>query len=177
MSTSMPFSGTAPLLLFVAKATLLLIAALVATIPLRRATAGARHLVWLAAVVGVLSLPLLSRFDSLRLGVLPSAVAFDVDRGDAVVRAVMAQTVRPSAEKATPRLAPMPSPRHPESPPPAPSFAPRSPTSDATPISLLSTVALIWSVVALAFVGWLIAGTISVRRIVAEARELTSPDW
>ena len=176
MTTSMPFSGTAPLLLFVAKATLLLIAALVATIPLRRATAGARHLVWLAAVVGVLSLPLLSRFDSLRLGVLPRALAFDVDRGNAVVRAVMAQTAR-SSDDAVARLAPMPSPRRAESPALAPTFAPRSPTSDATPISLLSTLALIWSVVALAFVGWLIAGTISVRRIVAEARELTSPDW
>jgi hypothetical protein len=72
MTTSLPFSGTASLLLFVAKATVLLIAALIATVPLRRATAGSRHLVWLAALVGVLALPLLSRVDSLRLGVLPA---------------------------------------------------------------------------------------------------------
>ena len=49
-----PFSGMGPLLLFLAKATVLLVAASVAMIPLRRGTAGARHLVWQAALVGVL---------------------------------------------------------------------------------------------------------------------------
>src|SRR5215467_4380900 len=68
----MPFSGTGALILFLAKATLVLVAALVATISLRRSTAGARHLVWLTALVGVLALPLLSRIPSLKVGVLPS---------------------------------------------------------------------------------------------------------
>src|SRR5215213_1433128 len=70
-----PFSGVLPLALFLAKATLLLVLALVATSTLRRGTAGARHLVWLAALVGVLALPLLSRIESLRVGVLPSGLA------------------------------------------------------------------------------------------------------
>ena len=65
------FSGTTPLLLFVAKATLLLLAAFVATTTLRRSTAGARHLVWLTALVGVLALPLLE-IPALQIGVLPS---------------------------------------------------------------------------------------------------------
>src|SRR5215510_16323887 len=68
----MPFSGTGPLVLFLAKATLLLVAALVATMTLRRSTAGARHLVWLAALVGVLALPVLSRISALQFGILPS---------------------------------------------------------------------------------------------------------
>src|SRR6476619_3931709 len=68
----MPFSGAGPLFLFLAKATLLLVAALVATASLRRSTAGARHLVWLAALVGVLALPVLSKIPALRVGVLPN---------------------------------------------------------------------------------------------------------
>src|SRR5215217_8272978 len=74
-TTNLPFSGALPLVLFVAKATLLLVMALVATSTLRRGTAGARHLVWLAALVGVLALPLLSRIESLRVGILPSRLA------------------------------------------------------------------------------------------------------
>src|SRR5262249_10780076 len=68
---SMPFSGAGPLALFIAKATFLLIAALLATFSLRRSTAGARHLVWLAALVGVLALPVLSRIPALQLPMLP----------------------------------------------------------------------------------------------------------
>src|SRR5690242_2830970 len=69
------FSGATPLLLFLAKATLLLVAALVGTMTLRRSTAGARHLVWLAALVGVLALPLLARIPALQIGILPTRMA------------------------------------------------------------------------------------------------------
>src|SRR3954462_7029717 len=69
------FSSTGPLLLFLAKATLVLIAAIAATFLLRRGTAGERHLVWLAALVGVLALPLLSRIPALQLGILPRGLA------------------------------------------------------------------------------------------------------
>src|SRR6185503_15452671 len=76
MSFTLPFSSTGPLILFVAKATLLLVAALVAAASLRRSTAGARHLIWLAALVGVLALPVLSRVQSLHLDILPSSLGF-----------------------------------------------------------------------------------------------------
>ena len=178
MTTSLPFSGAASLLLFVAKATLLLIVALIATVPLRRATAGSRHLVWLAALVGVLALPLLSRVDSLRLGVLPSAMAFDgesaVDRASPAPALAIAPAV--PSEDVAPAFAPTPAARRLESTAPVPKLAGVAP-SDLASVSLLSTMALIWSVVALVLVGWLVVGTISVRRIVADARELTSPDW
>src|SRR5581483_6236288 len=71
------FSGAVPLALFVIKATLVLCAALVGAATLRRSTAGARHLVWLAALVGVLALPVLSRIPALHLGVLPTALVDD----------------------------------------------------------------------------------------------------
>ena len=178
MTTSLPFSGAASLLLFVAKATLLLIVALIATVPLRRATAGSRHLVWLAALVGVLALPLLSRVDSLRLGVLPSAMAFDGERAVDRATPAPALAIAPAvpSEDVAPAFAPTPAARRLESTAPVPKLAGVAP-SDLASVSLLSTMALIWSVVALVLVGWLVVGTISVRRIVADARELTSPDW
>src|SRR5690348_16262974 len=72
---ALPFTGVFPLVLFLAKATLLLFAAFVGTMWLRNGTAGSRHLIWLAALVGVLALPLLSRIPALHFGVLPEALA------------------------------------------------------------------------------------------------------
>ena len=179
----MPFSGTVPLLLFLAKATLLLVAALVVTIPLRRSTAGARHLVWLAVLVGVLALPVLSRIELLRLGVLPSRLAPSTS-----VVPELAMTITPRA------AVPAPPPIVVAEVPPAAAPAPRAlavaplpnqESAAATPIlaggsltySMLAIIAVVWSAIALALVGWLAAGAIAVRRIVDDARELTSPDW
>src|ERR1051325_5758691 len=109
----MPFSGTVPLVLFIAKATLLLLAALVATAALRRSTAGARHLVWLAALVGVLALPVLSRVPSLHLEILPSSLGAALDAPDAApampeVAVQPARAVRPARPErpALPAVAP-----------------------------------------------------------------------
>src|SRR6059058_3779267 len=76
---ALPFPGILPLVLFLAKATLLLCAAFAGTMWLRNSTAGARHLVWLAALVGVLALPLLSRIPALRVGLLPDMLASSPD--------------------------------------------------------------------------------------------------
>src|SRR5262249_33691577 len=56
---------------WVLKATALLVAALAATSVLRRASAGARHLVWLATLAGVLGIPAVAPWAPLRLAVLP----------------------------------------------------------------------------------------------------------
>ena len=105
------FAGTGPLLLFVAKATLVLIAALGATFLLRRGTAGERHLVWLAALVGVLALPVLSRISALQLGILPSrlapAVAPSTDGPRTIViaeSALIAGRGAPSAKRTRPSV-------------------------------------------------------------------------
>ncbi|HTE48132.1 MAG TPA: M56 family metallopeptidase, partial [Gemmatimonadaceae bacterium] len=163
-TVDLPFSGAVPLLLFLAKATLLLVVALLVTIPLRRSTAGARHLVWLAVLVGVLALPLLSRVSALRVGVLPSRFA---------------NTPTPVAASPSENVAAVMSPA-PLAPKPA-----KEQIASAAPVlaggsvtySILTIVAVLWSAIALTLVGWLVAGAMSVRRIVNEARELTSPDW
>jgi beta-lactamase regulating signal transducer with metallopeptidase domain/HEAT repeat protein len=171
MPSNMPFSGALPLLLFVAKTTLLLVTALVATASLRRGTAGARHLVWLAALVGVLALPLLSRIQSLRLGVLPSnlgvssvlspvgeaSLSRSVLEAPKTVIAPRQHVTRSPSERAEPVIT--------------------SPADDRLHVSLITMIAIVWVVVSFALFGWLVAGAIAVRRIVAGARELTAPDW
>src|SRR5262245_1171670 len=194
----MPFSGAGPLALFLAKATFLLIAAVLATFTLRRSTAGARHLVWLAALVGVLALPVLSRIPALQLPMLPSLFG-----SETVVMPGMAAPARAELETPIAALPVMPAmpaiPAMPAKPiaPPAPTTeivitpgaaAPARvavvvpPVADAPPVpdaafpvfasteagltySALLTVAIIWGAVALALLGWLVAGAIQVRRI------------
>src|SRR4051812_27866964 len=167
MTTSLVFAGTMPLLLFVAKATVLLVAAFVATIPLRRGTAGSRHLLWLAALVGVLALPLLSRVSVLRLGVLPRSLSLGAGREQASPLApTPAASIRPNfapaiAAASVPAVAPRtPRASDDESLTPAPAVATVA-APDISIASMLSTVAIIWSVVALGLLGWLAFGTIS----------------
>ena len=60
------------LLVLLAKITVLLVAALGVACALRRAPAGARHLVWLGALGGLLVVPALGAWGPLRLAVLPT---------------------------------------------------------------------------------------------------------
>ena len=194
---NMLFSGTGPLVLFLAKATLLLVAALVATASLRRSTAGARHLVWLAALVGVLALPLLSRIPSLRLGVLPSVFAGPTST--AMLAPVVA-TVPPTdafvvspAVSAT--IATTPSPASSavaggrdrrssgeesrvqswvESPAARRTLRQRSTLPG---YSILSTLAIVWTASRSRWWAGSSPARCHVRRIVSRRRELTSPDW
>ena len=199
MSVDLVSGATLPaaaLIIFVVKATLLLVAALVGTMWLRHATAGARHLVWLAALVGVLALPLLSRVGAFRIPVLPSSLApvqnvpavvggvdggvgagvgIGVGVGAAVGTSdatspptVSAVVVQPSSKEVTVVSVP------------TIMAGPITPASDASLIatpSLVTMLLVVWATVAVALLGWLVAGAISVRRIVSGARELASPDW
>jgi HEAT repeat protein/beta-lactamase regulating signal transducer with metallopeptidase domain len=186
---SMLFTGTGPLFLFLAKATVLLIAAVLAMIPLRRSTAGARHLVWLAALVGVLALPLLSRVQWLRLGVLPSSLAGPASAELLPPPALPSVSIESPAPVAVAVsiVPPAAAPALPAAPatvdvaiaPPAGAPVLAGPIADPpfATSSILTIVAIAWAGVAFALVGWLVAGALSVRRIVATATELTTPDW
>ncbi|MDB4874813.1 MAG: putative rane protein [Gemmatimonadetes bacterium] len=173
MPSFAPFSGALPLLLFLAKATLLLVAALVATLPLRRSTAGARHLVWLAALVGVLALPLLSRIGALRIGILPSVPVNSslLVRSSSELDAPIAPLIIATDSRDATTTVVVPS-------APAPALAPAYELGTTTfALTTLQLLALLWAGVALSLLAWLVGGALSVRRIVEEARELTSPDW
>jgi len=71
------FAGTQailPVSLFLVKATLLLLLALVATAALSRASAGARHIVWVSVLAAVVLLPALSYWTPLRLAIIPGSI-------------------------------------------------------------------------------------------------------
>src|SRR5262245_54687745 len=61
-----------PALVLLIKATCLLLVALGASMLLQRASAGSRHLVWLVAVVGVLTMPVVALWGPLPLRILPA---------------------------------------------------------------------------------------------------------
>jgi beta-lactamase regulating signal transducer with metallopeptidase domain/HEAT repeat protein len=193
------FTGTGPLVLFLAKATVLLVGAIVAMIPLRRSTAGARHLVWLAALVGVLALPLLSRVQPIRLGVLPHSLGGSIAESPSPLTPAIAPVPNAPSRIATAslpapaRLLPAPAPRAYAAP--VVSGAPAMVAIAGTPAavapraggafvetavdssSILTVVAIVWAGVAFALVGWLVAGALSVRRIVTTGTDLTAPEW
>src|ERR671921_2026091 len=61
-----------PLVLLLIKATLILVAALGITMAMQRASAGARHLVWLVTLGALLLIPALTAWAPLRLEILPA---------------------------------------------------------------------------------------------------------
>src|SRR6476620_8556176 len=60
------------MLMLLAKATFILIAALGITVAMQRASAGARHLVWLITLGALLLVPALATFTPLRMEILPA---------------------------------------------------------------------------------------------------------
>lgn len=68
-------SVTMTLLVWLAKATALLMLAMGLTIALRRAPAGARYLVWLATLAALLLVPVMSAWSPIPLPILPSETA------------------------------------------------------------------------------------------------------
>src|SRR5262245_50625408 len=110
------------LLLFLIKATIVLLggAALAAT--LRRAPAGLRHLVWVATLGGVVALPALLRIAPAPIEVLPARVLTLPLAAEAAAPVARATEVRPQP-------APVPAAAVPEAPPvPAPRAAFFAPT-------------------------------------------------
>ncbi len=176
--TSTLFAGATPLVIFILKATLVLIAALVATVALRRGTAGERHLLWLAALVGVLALPVLSRIPALQIGVLPSRFFTESVPPGATLPPQMATTVLPAAAPiaTTPVVAPIEGVVVAGTPAPSPLPAEFTATGATLP-SLMQSLAIVWAAVAFSLLGWLVYGALQVRRIVRNAVELTSSDW
>lgn len=123
------------LAMVLAKATLLLLAALGVSARLQRASAGARHLVWVAIIGALLVLPALAAWSPLRLRVLPAEVtAVDAMR-QTIPTATLPQTeASPNAVNVAPATLPA-----------TPSVNAPSPA-----ISPWRLAAMIWALIALA---------------------------
>ena len=140
------------------KLTLVLGAALAATRAMPRASAGARHLVWLAALAALLLLlPPMAAWSPLPVRVLPAASA------PAPLSPEVVQVRAP--ESAAPR-----------DPTVAGAAGPGGPAGLQT-LSVGHLLFLLWAAGALALLGRLAYGAWSVRRIVRRARRLDQPDW
>jgi beta-lactamase regulating signal transducer with metallopeptidase domain len=175
---------TASLLILLIKATIILVAALGITIAMQRASATARHLVWLVTLGGLLLVPALTAWSPLRVAVLPAnSYDFNLSVADSRIPAAVKSAkasennvtlVSPSGAviSATSSGAPITSPSV------GVGTAPAS-TPSALPLAMsgLSLVVAIWGLVVFAILLSLAWAAMSVRRIVRNARPLDSPDW
>ena len=169
--------GTLPgwnisLFLLLAKATIILIAALGITLSMQRASAGARHLVWLVTLGTLLLVPALTAWAPLRLAILP-APAVDAPKNAAAIpsQGTSVQTEQPSpitneASRVVPPTRDA-----------APSSMMSRLLSSISAMSAVSLVVAIWAAVVLGIAASLAWAAFTVRRIVRRARPLDTPDW
>jgi len=162
----------APMLLLLAKATVLLLSALGITIAMQRGSAGARHLVWLVTLGTLLLVPAVTAWvPPLRMEILPAAPRTEsvasrvgkIDRQNLNATVPMAALATGTSSNALPGGTA-------SSPVEASSFQ----MSSMSGISLLLTI---WAVIALALGLWLARGAFTVRRIVRNAHPLDTQDW
>ncbi len=153
------------MVLLLAKATLILLAALGITVVMQRASAGARHLVWLVTLGTLLVVPAVAAWAPLRLEVLPA-----VEKP--------ATPVTSPAVSETPKIEMQQQPE--AAGPPAASYAT---TRDASILSSVTglrgfpLVIAIWGAVVALLVSWLAWSALAVRRIVRNAHPLDTQDW
>ncbi|MEP6732226.1 MAG: M56 family metallopeptidase [bacterium] len=159
------------LLMMLAKATIILVAALGITLSMQRASAGSRHLVWLVTLGMLLLVPALSTWAPLTLRILPPATATPDATVAApnhnVTPATPTVTLQNDGASANIRISQ------------APPVTPPSPTlmlrlRNMSTVSLLLTI---WGAVLAGIVIMLAWASLTVQRIVRRARPLESPDW
>jgi beta-lactamase regulating signal transducer with metallopeptidase domain/HEAT repeat protein len=159
------------MVILLAKATLILLVAIGITLSMQRASAGARHLVWLVTLAALLLVPALTAWAPIPIRVLPAKVKSE-------------PTVAPSAgtsvptnpagkiDKAGVLTAPVVTGNE-----AAPSSSPGNGIASSPLLSGLSIVFLIWAAVLLVIAASLGFATLAVRRIVNRARPLDTQDW
>ena len=157
----------APMLLLLAKATLILIAALGLTIAMQRGSAGARHLVWLATLAIVLLVPAVTAWvPQLPLRILPP-----VTQPSAIETAVL------PASPELPSDAQIESSSQPTPVVTAPASIVTEETGFLARLNGVSLALILWAGIALALTGWLAYGAFAVRRIVRNGHPLDTSDW
>jgi beta-lactamase regulating signal transducer with metallopeptidase domain/HEAT repeat protein len=147
------------------KLTIVLLAALAVTLAMRRAPAGARHLVWLVALAALIVLPALAAWAPVTVRVLPPPVP-----GPAASDRAQMPTVTSEAqpEVRAPIRGPAPN---------AASTPSRVEPAGLAPIGVGPLLIALWLTGVAVLLLHLAFGAWSVRHIVRRARVLESPDW
>lgn len=155
-----------PMLLLLAKATVILIAALGITIAMQRASAGARHLVWLATLAIVLLVPAVTAWaPQLPLRILPPASqpASIENTTPAALPAVSTENASAVTNNSSIST--------------APSSIVTEENGFLARMTGVSLALIVWAAIALGLAGWLAYGAFMVRRIVRNAHPLDTNDW
>jgi beta-lactamase regulating signal transducer with metallopeptidase domain/HEAT repeat protein len=158
------------MLMLLVKATIILLVALGITLSMQRASAGARHLVWLVTVAALLLVPALTAWAPIPVRLLPAdlsstPVAAPSDPGKSST--AWGDATPTDAGLSTPSTAlnaGMPS-------------GSIDGTSAFSAMSGFSVLFLIWAIVLVAIAGSLAYASLVVRRIVNRARPLDTEDW
>ena len=163
-------SSNIPMAMLLTKATIILLLALGMTVVMQRASAGARHLVWLVSVAALLFVPALTAWGPLPVRVLP-ALASVADQSSSIAASKSHDTKTIDAGKtgltgqSTPKVV---------TPPENGANAVISESGLKTGFSVLL---LIWAAVMAVIAASLAYAALAVRRIVKRARPLDTPDW
>ena len=169
-----PAGSSIPTAMLLAKATIILLLALGMTVAMQRASAGARHLVWLVTVAALLFVPALTAWAPLPMKMLPAGRSI-ADESSAILGSRLGGTrnTKPNELQSAPGVT-------------APNSASNATQSGSAPSDVVSQSAvmdgisilfLIWAAVVLVIAGSLGFATLTVRRIVRRARPLDSTDW
>jgi beta-lactamase regulating signal transducer with metallopeptidase domain len=160
------------MILLLVKATLILLVAIGITLTMQRTSAGARHLVWLVSLSGLLLVPALAAWSPISLRILPpeSVAATSqkhVNSSAAVVlRAGSDQSPTISAANAATADANHSTPA-----------ANLESASTSPLLNGLSIVFVVWAAVVLVIAAWLAYAAMLVKRIVNRSRPLDTEDW
>ena len=160
------FVSNASMLMLLAKATLILVAALGITVAMQRASAGARHLVWLVTLGTLLVVPALAAWSPLRLEILPSIPARVVaPETSASISSPITDAPRVNTQAAPAGQA---------------DYVTGGATAREFQIAGLTgfrLIVAIWALVVAVLALWLAWGALAVRRIVRNAHPLDTQDW
>ena len=168
-----PWSGGIAVLL--AKATIILVAALAITRQMHRASVGARHLVWLVTLGALLFVPALTAWAPLAISILPAHPA-RTDISASQPPAASRTTDAPSTQAVLPATTAIAT-TAPTTNPPVTSTRIRGTIESLPPAWTMWLGLLIWGAIALGIAGALAWSALAVRRIVRRASPLQDPAW
>ncbi|MDB4882578.1 MAG: putative rane protein [Gemmatimonadetes bacterium] len=176
LSLGTDHSWNVSLVLLLLKATLILIAALGITLAMQRASAGARHLVWLVTLGALALIPALTAWGPLRLEILPAlesvaatSTAPPVGGRLPATDATSPRDVSPAGPRATAMAS--------DKTPSATDHASTGVLAAIRDASVWRLILAMWGLVALAIVVSLSWSALTVRRIVRRSRPLEEQSW